>query len=210
MHFAARSIKGSIQEALGPEGEAAEISVGVTSIEILDVRIKAPKGWPSDSTLRARRIVIVPDLRELLSDRLRITRIDVQGAYLSALRPKEGGGLRVLPSIADRAKKGKGDDQERRGAVVNTVQLSECVIEVYDATVIGKPQKLRVDAVKGTVEDIRLPELANRTRIDLQGISKGANRNGTVAVRGWVEVANKDAELQTQVRNVDLAHFEPT
>src|SRR4029434_9317409 len=79
MHFAARSVKESIQEALGPEGEAAEIKVGLTSIEILDVRIKAPKGWPSDSSLRARRIVIIPDLRELLSERVRITSIEVEG-----------------------------------------------------------------------------------------------------------------------------------
>ena len=59
------------------------------------------------------------------------------------------------------------------------------------------------------VEDIRLPELTNRTRVDLRGISKGITRQGTISVRGWVEVANKDAELHTQVRNVDLAHFEP-
>ena len=209
MHFAARSVKESIQEALGPEGEVAEIKVGLTTIEILDLRIRAPRGWPSDSTLRARRIVIVPDLRELLSDQVRITSIEVQGAYLSALRPKEGGGLRVLPSIAERAKTNKGAGKERRGVVVSTVQLTDCVVEVYDATVLGKAQKLRVDAVKGTVEDIRLPELTNRTRIDLAGISKGVSRHGTVSVRGWVEVANKDAELHTQVRNIDLALFEP-
>lgn len=209
MHFAARSVKESIREALGAEGEAAEIKVRLTSIEIVDVRIKAPRGWPSDSTLRARRIVIVPDLRELLSDRVRVTRIDVEGAYLSALRPKQGGGLRVLPSIAERAKQSKGARKESRGAVVSTVHLDDCVVEIYDATVLGKPQKLRVDGVKGTVEDIRLPELTNRTRINLQGISKGANRNGTISVRGWVAVANKQAELDMQVRNVDLAHFEP-
>jgi hypothetical protein len=209
MHIAARSVKESIREALGPEGEAAEISVGLTNIEILNVRIKAPKGWPSDSTLRARRIVIKPDLRELLSDRVRITSIEVEDGYLSALRPKDGGGLRVLPSVSERAKNKKGAGKERRGVVVNTVRLIDCVVEVYDATVLGKPQKLRVDAVEGAVEDIRLPELTNRTRIDLQGISKGVNRHGTVGVRGWVEVANRAAELQTQVRNVDLAHFEP-
>jgi hypothetical protein len=209
MHFAARSVEESIQEVLGPEGEAAQIKVGLTTVEILDIRIKAPKGWPSDSTLRARRIVIVPDLRELLSDQVRITSIEVQGAYLSALRPKEGGGLRVLPSIAERAKKNQSAGIERRGAVVNTVLLTDCVIEIYDATVVGKAQKLRVDAVKGTVDDIRLLELTNRTRVDLEGVSRGINRHGTIAVRGWVEVANKDAELHTQVRNVDLALFEP-
>ena len=36
------------------------------------------------------------------------------------------------------------------------VQLTDRVVEVYDATVGGKAQKLRVDAVKGTVEDISL------------------------------------------------------
>ena len=167
MHFAARSVKESIQQALGPEGEVAEIKVGLTSVEILDVRIKAPRGWPSDSTLRARRIVVVPDLRELLSDQMRITSIEVEGAYLSALRPNEGGGLRLLPSVAERAKKNKGAGKERRGAVVSTIRLTDCVVEVYDATVLGKPPKLRVDGIKGTVEDIRLPELTNRTRVDL-------------------------------------------
>src|SRR5262245_9050225 len=193
MHFAARPVTESMQQALRPEGGAAEIKVGLTSIEILDVRIRAPKGWPSDSTLRARRIVVMPDLRELLSDRVRITRIEVQGGYLSALRPKEGGGLRVLPSVAERAKNSKGAGKEHRGAVVSTVQLTDCVAEVYDATVVCKPQKLRVDAVRGTVEDIRLPELTNRTRIDLEGISKGVNRRRAISVRGWVEVANKAA-----------------
>jgi uncharacterized protein DUF748 len=209
MHFAARSVKQSILATLGSEGEAAEIRVGLTSIEMLDVHIRAPKGWPTDSTLRASRVVIVPDLRELLFDRVRITSIDVQGAYLSALRPKEGGGLRVLPTIAERAKHGKGGGKQSRGLVVDVVRLADCVVEVYDATVAGKPQKLRLDAVKGTVEDIRLPELTNPTRIDLQGVSRGVNRNGTVAIRGSVQVANKDADLRTQVRNVDLALFEP-
>jgi hypothetical protein len=208
MHFAARSVKESIREALGPEGEAAAINVGLTNVEILDVRITAPKGWPTDSTLRAKRIVVVPDLRELLSDQVRITRIEVQGGYLSALRPKEGGGLRVLPSIAERAKKSKGPEKKRRGAVISTVHLTDCIVEVYDATVLAKPQRLRLDAVNGTVEDIRLPELKNRSRVDLRGISKGVNRSGTVTVGGWVEVGNKDAELSTRVRNVDLAHFE--
>lgn len=209
MHLAARSVERSIRAALGPEGEAAEIRVGLTRIEILEVRIRAPRGWPSDSTLRARRIVVVPDLRELLSDQVRITSIQVEGAYLSALRPREGGGLRVLPSIAERAKQNEAPGNARRGAIVSAVHLDDCVVEIYDATVLGKPQKLRVDAVSGTVEDIRLPALANRTRIDLRGVSRGVNRRGTITVRGWIEVANKDAELHTQARNVDLGLFEP-
>jgi hypothetical protein len=209
MHLAARSIKSSILEALGPQGEAAEINVRLTSIELVDVRIAAPKTWPTDTALRARRVVVIPDMRHLLSDHVEVTRIEIEDAYLSALRPQDGGGLRVLPSLVERAKKKKRDAEERRGATVDTVALSGSTIEVFDATVPGKAQKVRLDAVKGTVKDIQVPELRTRTRVDLDAAVKGVQRNGTVKIDGWVEVARKDAELTTTVRNVDLALFEP-
>jgi hypothetical protein len=44
MHFAARSVKQSILQALGPECDATEVNVRLTSMEIRDVRIRAPKG----------------------------------------------------------------------------------------------------------------------------------------------------------------------
>jgi hypothetical protein len=208
MHFAARSIKTSIEDALGPEGEAAEINVRLTTIELVDVRIKAPKGWPTDSTLRARRVIVIPDLRHLMSDHVEITRIDIEGGYLPAVRPKEGGGLKILPSLAERAKKKKREGAERRGATVHTVALVDSVIEVFDATVVGS-KKVRIDAAKGTIRDILVPELTTRTQVELDGVVKGDARNGTISIKGWVEVAKKNAELVTQVRNVDLALFEP-
>ena len=144
-----------------------------------------------------------------MSDHVEITRIDVEGCYLAALRPREGGGPRVLPSIADRAKKRKRDTEDRRGAAVDRVVLTGCVIEIFDAASAGKPTKLRMDAVKGTIRDIRIPELDTRTRIDLDGTVKGAGRNGTVAIEGWTQVSGKAAEIKTRIRNVDLALFEP-
>ena len=208
MHYAARSIENSIREALGPEGEAASINVRLTSIELVDVRIKAPKGWPTDTALRARRVVVTPNVRHFMSDHVEVTRITIEDGYLSAVRPKEGGGLRVMPSLADRAKKKKRDGEERRGATVDTVALSNCVIEVFDASV-GKAQKVRFDSVKGTLGDIRVPELNTRTKVDLEGVIKGPGGSGTVGIKGWVEVASKAAELSTQARNVDLTLFEP-
>ena len=209
MHYAARSVESSIREALGPEGEAASITVRLTGIELTDVRIKAPKGWPADSALRARRVLVTPDVRHLVSDHIEIKRIDIEGAYLSAVRPKEGGGLRVMPSLAERAKKKNADGEDKRGTTVDTVSLSNCVIEVFDASVAGKTQKVRLDDVKGTVRDIRVPELDTRSRVDLHGVVKGPNRSGTVAIQGWVEAAAKNAELAAQVKNVELTLFEP-
>jgi hypothetical protein len=79
---------------------------------------------------------------------------------------------------------------------------------VFDATVTGS-KKVRLDGVKGTVRDILVPELTTRTQVELDGVVKGVTQNGTISIRGWVEIAKKNGELATQVRNVDLALFEP-
>src|SRR5690606_20040485 len=134
------------------------------------------KGWPADSTLRAKRVLVTPDIRHLISEHMEITRVQIEGAYLSALRPKAGGGLRVMPGFAERAKQNRRKGEERRGVIIDVVALDDCVIEIFDATVVGKPQKVRLEAVEGTVKDIRVPELTSRTRADLEGVIKGPNR----------------------------------
>ena len=88
--FAARSLKADVLQALGPESEVADLHVGFTRIIVSGVRVKAPRGWPSDSTLRAERVTILPDLRQLLSRRIYVTKVTVENGYISLVRPKEG------------------------------------------------------------------------------------------------------------------------
>src|SRR5262245_53660274 len=96
MHFAARTLKDRIARVLGPESTVAEVRVQLASIEILDVEVPAPKGWPTRTALSAGRIVAVPELRQIFSDRIHIRRIDIEDAQIAVLRPQQGG-LKVLP-----------------------------------------------------------------------------------------------------------------
>jgi hypothetical protein len=207
MHFAARSLKQDIIEALGPESEVADLSVGLTSIVITGIRVKAPQGWPADSTLRAERVVVVPDIRQFLSRHIYVTSIRIENAYISAVRPKQGGGLKVLPSMLGESKKRKAESSGHT-ADIHTVELDNCVVELFDATITGH-QKMRVDGVHGTLKDLKVPGLEGRTKIDLQGIIKGSSHQGKITVAGWLDVPGKSSELTTQVRNVDLVLFEP-
>ena len=71
LHLAALALKGKVEQALGPNSEVAEVRVSWSAVEVLGVRVRAARplrhGWPAEDELRARRIVIVPELRELLS-----------------------------------------------------------------------------------------------------------------------------------------------
>ena len=100
LHYATQALKGQVEQALGPQSEVGDIAVGWASIEIHRVRIRAPQGWPAPDVLRAQRIVIVPDLRGLLSAQVRLKGITVDDAYVSMLRARDGR-LRVVPSLTE-------------------------------------------------------------------------------------------------------------
>lgn len=205
--IAVRTLKADVIRALGPESEVADLRVGWTSVVITGVRVKAPRGWPAERTLSAERVVVMPDLRQLLSRRIYVNSVTVENGYISAVRPKEGGGVKVLPTMLAEHKKQQAQ-RDGRAAEIATVELSNCIVELFDATLVGH-KKMRVDAVQGSIKDVKLPKLDSRLTLDLRGIIKGPVHQGTMVVTGWIDVAGKRSELATHVRNVDLGLFEP-
>ena len=62
MHVASRVLKGQIESALGEDATVGEITLGLFSVTISDLRIKAPPGWPVAENLHARRIVVASSM----------------------------------------------------------------------------------------------------------------------------------------------------
>ncbi len=205
LHYATLALKSRIEQALGPEAEIGSISVGWSAVEVTGLRIKAPKAWPAPDTLRASRIVITPDLRALLSAEARVQRIAVEQAYLSVLRSREGR-LRVMPSLLERKAAATGATPQ---VAIGVIELRECALEFFDATVREPAHKLRLEGLQASIDNLHLPELSGRSLVQLNGIVKGVRRNGTLSVRGWAEISSRDSEIDTRLRGVDLIAFEP-
>ena len=209
LHFAVQALKSKVEQALGPQSEVGEIVVGWSAIEIHRVRIKAPKGWPAADTLRAQRIVIVPDLRGLLSAQVRVNRITVEDAYVSMLRARDGR-LRVLPSMLEgHAKQPEKDKSTPPPVTIGVIELRGGVLELFDATVRQPPHKLRLEQLQATVKDLKVPDLTGRTQIQIGGVVKGVQHNGTLSIAGWAELASKDSDIASKLRGVDLVAFQP-
>jgi len=208
LHFAAQALKAKVEQALGPESEIGALSVGWSTIEIDRLRIKGPGGWPAADALRAQQIVIVPDLIGLLSSKIRIHRITIEGGYLSVLRARNGK-LRLLPSLLE-ARAGNGASKNTTPSVaIGAISLHDGALEFFDATVRQPPHKLRLEQVEAEVDDLHVPDLAGRTKLKIDGVVKGVQRNGDLAIHGWAEIADRNSELSTQLRHVDVKAFEP-
>lgn len=207
--MAAGVLKGKVAEALGPGSELKDLRVGWSGVVVEGLRIKGPPGWPAADSLRADRVRIVPSLRSLFSDRIRVRSITVVRPYLSAWRTRDGA-LRVIPSLlAEPTERQEGAGQPARPVAIARITLEEGVVELFDATVSQPPLKVRLEQIRATVRDVVAPTLAGRTRFDLTAVVKGIQRDGRTSISGWAELRSKDSAVQTQLRSVDLVAFQP-
>jgi hypothetical protein len=207
LYFGAKALKGKVEQALGPESEIGEIRLGLTSVEVVKLRLRAPSGWPASDTLRAERIRIAPDLFALLSAKVSIPSIVVEGAYVSALRSAEGR-LRVVPSLLE--KKGEKKEAGKGPEVaIGAIELKDGVLEFFDATVKRPAHKIRLEQLQAKVTDLQLPDLKAKSKLRLDGVLKGVRGDGKILIDGWMEFASKDSELRNTLRGVDLIALQP-
>lgn len=208
LRLAAGILKEQIVGALGPETEIGDIGLGLTSVHIDRLRIHAPKGWPAEDTLRAERITVMPDLRSLFSDKIRVSSITVDQPYVS-MRRTASGSLELLPSLLQKKSDPKRTDQKSTAVAIADVDLKDGVLEFFDATVPRQPVKLRLEKVQASVSDLLVPDLVGKTKFQLDATVKGVQRDGTLALDGWVNVPTQDLSIKSTLRGVDMVALQP-
>ncbi|BBO20257.1 MAG: hypothetical protein HKUEN07_14830 [Rhodocyclaceae bacterium] len=207
LYFGAKALKGKVEQALGPESEIGEIRLGLSAVEVLKLRVKAPAGWPAPDTLRAERIRIAPDLLALLSGKVGVSSIVVEGGYVSALRSTDGK-LRVVPSLLEK-KEEKKEPGKGPEVSIGAIELKDGALEFFDATVRKPAHKVRLEQLQAKVTDLHLPDLKAKSRLHLDGVLKGVRSDGKILIDGWMTFASKDSELRNTLRGVDLIALQP-
>ncbi|HJV52372.1 MAG TPA: DUF748 domain-containing protein [Noviherbaspirillum sp.] len=212
LHVATRALKDQVQQALGPDSEVAEITVGWSAIEARGVRIRAPKGWPAQDALRAERVVVTPDLAGLFSAKVQVSKIAVDNAYLSVWRTREGK-VRLLPSLLEKPKAGgvqpAAGQPDAPQVSIGSIELRGGVLDFFDSSVRQPAHKTRLEQLHVQVDDLRVPGLAGRTGLALDGVVKGVQRDGRVTIGGWAELADRNSEITTKLAGVDLVALQP-
>lgn len=215
--LAIQSLKGQVEKALGSQGEVKEIRVGLTGVEIIGIRIGAVKttdgavAWPAEDQLRAERILISPSIADLLTAKVVVHTIRIEGAYISMLRAKNGR-MKILPSLLEDAGSANGVKKEPRDTPpisIGMIELVNASIEFFDATIRQPPHKLRLEQINARIGKLQLPELKGFSTIDLVGIIKGVRKDGKLLINGSIELASKESGLSTHLHGVDLVALQP-
>jgi Domain of Unknown Function (DUF748) len=206
-----RQLQGRIIDSLGPGSRLTELKVNWFSIELSGLSIDAPKGWPAERTLEAERVTIVPDLRSLLTDQIRISSIVVEKPHLSMLRTP--GKLIMVPSLTEREGNQKETPSGQAGAtsqavMISTIEFKDGSLELHDATVSRPPLKTKIVQIDAVIRDIAAPT-SGRTRFDLSGIVKGVKRDGRAKLSGWVGPGARDSSSHVALVAADMVALQP-
>ena len=210
-HMGVRLLRDKVVDALGPGSRLSELKVNWFSIELFGLSIDAPKGWPTTRTLEAERVRIVPDLRSLFSDRLRISSIVVENPYLSVLR--NPGRLIMVLSLTERERNRKDalsgqDAANGRAVTISKIEIKNGSLDLYDATVSRPPLKVRMEEIEAVIRDVAAPA-AEKTEFDIEGIVKGIKRDGRAKLSGWVGPGARDSSSRIVLEAVDLVALQP-
>jgi hypothetical protein len=205
---ALHTLQGRVENALGQGTSVEDLKVNWFSIELIGLSIKAPQGWPAARTLQAQRVKMFPSLLSLLTDKIYISSIIVEGPYLTVMRVP--GKLIMVPSLAESAdRKNAEANSSRRGVTIAKVELQDGVLELFDSTVSRPPLKTRFEQIDGVIRDISSPSSGTKTEFDLAAIVKGIRSDGRARVSGWFGPARRDSSSQIALDAVDLVSLQP-
>jgi hypothetical protein len=209
LRAAAQRLDSSLRDALGPRATLGAVRLGLTGLEVTDLRIRAaPGAWPAADELVARRVHLRPGLASLWSRGWHVGRIEVEDGYVSLLRNRQGR-LRVLPALLDRpASTGSVESRAPRVRIAEVV-LKDVAIDFHDASVPVGRHKLRFESLQAEVGPLDFPAFDSPTEIDLQAVLKGPQRNGRIAIQGDFTIASLDARIKASVHGVDLVALQP-
>ena len=213
LYFAQYEVKQRVIAALGPLGSAESIDVGFTSVRLTHVVLKAPPGWPAADSLRADQITLIPDVRELVQQRVHIRSVVLSGFDLSVVRQADGT-LNLLPNLRESLNRPDGGanggetplPQDKR---IDHIAFEQGTFEFYDYTVRKPAYKVSVTNANATVDNLHLPALTEPTTVAVNGSIVGPSHTGTVSFGGWIKIASKDSQTTSTLRGVDVVMLDP-
>lgn len=204
--YGVRLLQERIIEALGPGSRLRELKVNWFTFEMFGVSIDAPRGWPAARALEAEHVTIMPDLRSLLSDRVRIISIVIEKPYLSMLRTP--GKLRMVPSLTESAERKKKSDENNRAVTISAIHLKQGTVDFFDATVSRPPLRTKIVEIEAEIRDVATQAMG-KTHFELAGIVKGTKRDGRAKITGWVARGADDSSSRIVLTGVDMVALQP-
>ena len=203
-----RQAETAIRAALGPEVRVASIGIAWNGVDIEDVTVAAPPGWPAKHSARAARIRVIPEWFSLLAGGLRVSRIEMSGAEVVVWRTPQGR-WRALPAFTEkRSEAGKPAEgkSSKRSMTIGRIDIAGATVTLIDGIVAPSAHRIIVRDIAASVEDFRIG--AEPAPIHLAATGR-VGEQGNVKIEGTLTPSTLDSNLAIALQRVALLQVEP-
>jgi hypothetical protein len=203
-----RQAETAIRAALGPEVCVASIGIAWNGVDIDDVTVAAPSGWPAKHAARVARVRVIPEWFSLLSGGLRVSRIEMSGAEVFVWRTPQGR-WRALPAFTEkRSEAGKPVEGKtsKRSMTIGRIDVAGAIVTLIDGTVAPTPHRISVRDLAASIEGLRIGAEPAPMRLSASG---RIGEQGGVKVEGTLTPSTFDSDLGIALQRVALSQVEP-
>ena len=212
-YYAVKFIQPQLQKIIGPGLTLAEIEMKVNCLSAKGIRYEDPHS--KQKFLQIEEVRIYPSLLSLLEKSLHIKEFTIIQPSFYCFRSREG--LFTGPWMTmNRGKEGKeisekGEEkkEERFRIRIDRIRIEKGSVDFEDRKVGDPPSQIRLRDLDFEIKGIEVPTLSSHSPIELKGKMEGEKREGSIDIKGWVDLKTADLETSLKIREIEIKTLEP-
>lgn len=209
--YAVQLVHSRIQKRISPEMTLSQIQVRLTHLSIRGVCYK--EQGSKERIFQIEEINLYPSLLSLLKGYLGFKEMVLLKPSFLVFRSKEGRVLIPLTGVSE--KEGRGGDfpkEKKEKSLllkIDQIRVLNGSIDFEDRKIGDPPSQISLRELDIKIEGIEFPFVPIPFRFKLDGKMRGAEREGSIKIEGWLNPKTVEFESFLTAREIGVKVFEP-
>ncbi len=207
-------LKNQIETALGENVKAGSVSIAWGKVIIENLNF-----FRDGQTVgNVKSVIVKADFMSILSDKLIISRVEVDQPYFKLAIDGKGKILLPLVMPEERADETKqkvkkkkvkeSGTKDTRPVQIKTITVKEGRVDFEDKS-MARHVKLKFENVKIDVHDVAYPFTNTWTGYTVSGLLIGGRQKGSIHGKGKTNFLSEETKLTMMTKNIDLVLLRP-
>jgi hypothetical protein len=198
---------------VGPGFTIAEIKIQPTYLSAKGIRYEDPLSKRRFFLIEEMRIY--PALSSFLKGTLQVRECVILGPSFFFYRSREGNFIGPWTPMEKKEKAGEIlDEREKKEKEpvrikIDRFRIKKGSADFEDGKVGGAPPQIRLRDLDLEIKNVQYPFLSTHSPIELKGKMKGREKDGSISIKGWMDLRTMDMETSFKVQEIEVKIFEP-
>jgi len=210
--YAVKFLQAQLPKAIGPGFTLAEIKVKSTYLSVHGIQYEDPR--LKQRFFQIEEVRIYPEILFFLKGTLRIREFTMLQPSFFFHQSREGGligpGILLKKMEKEREhKRREGKEEEPIPINVDRIRIEKGSVNFEDREVNEPPGQIKLRELDLDIKNIQFPIISAHSQFELKGKTKGPKKEGSIYMKGWVDLKTMDMEASFKVREIEVKIFEP-